>query len=60
MYADASNTHLAGALATKLVLAMNQYRCPWLLIGDLNLEQTDPALAELEATGQCSFMDMHF
>ena len=60
MYADASNTRLASDLVTELVVAMNQYRCAWVLIGDFNLEQTDPVLAELEATGQCSPLDMHF
>lgn len=60
VYADASNTRLASDLVTELVVAMNQYRCAWVLIGDFNLEQTDPVLAELEATGQCSPLDMHF
>lgn len=56
VYADASNTRLASDLVTelRLVVAMNQYRCAWVLIGDFNLEQTDPVLAEFEATGQCS------
>ena len=60
IYGDASNSRLAAVLVHELVHALNQFHCRWILIGDFNLVPTDPAISELEASGQVCCMDCNF